>query len=144
MTVTDLQARQIREQRMKGCGYKAIASAVGLSRDVVRNHCRSHGLDGYAEALATGEQAHQGGQCPNCGKPLNQPCTGRKRKFCSDVCRRSWWSVHTSTLHKREGALYQMTCACCGKEFFSYGNRNRRYCSHNCYIQDRFRQLELS
>ena len=59
VTITDLQARQIREQRLKGCGYKAIASAVGLSRDLVRNYCRSNGLDGPADALATDEQAHQ-------------------------------------------------------------------------------------
>ncbi|RXM53885.1 RNA polymerase subunit sigma-70, partial [Clostridium tetani] len=26
----------------------------------------------------------------------------------------------------------------CGKEFSAYGNKNRKYCSHNCYIRDRF------
>lgn len=144
VTVTDFQARQIREQRMKGCGYKAIASAVGLSRDVVRNYCRTHDLDGYAEVLATDEQAHQDGTCPCCGKPLKQPRTGRKRKFCSDACRRSWWSVHPATLQRNEGALYQMACACCGKTFIAYGNQNRRFCGRNCYIKNRFRQSELS
>lgn len=144
VTITDLQARQIREQRLKGCGYKAIASAVGLSRDLVRNYCRSNGLDGHADALATDEQAHQDSQCPNCGKSLTQPRTGRKRKFCSDACRRAWWSAHPATLQKGEGALYQMTCACCGEPFLSYGNRNRRFCGRHCYIQNRFRQSELS
>ena len=144
VTVTDFQARQIREQRLKGCGYKAIASAVGLSRDLVRNYCRSNGLDGHADALATDEQVHQGGHCPNCGKPLTQPRTGRKRKFCSDACRRSWWAAHPTTLQKSECALYQMTCACCGKAFIAYGNQNRRFCSRACYIQNRFRHSDLS
>jgi len=31
-----------------------------------------------------------------------------------------------------------MTCARCGKEFTSYGNKNRKYCSHDCYIKARF------
>ena len=49
--MTDFQAKQIRELRLRGAGYKSIASAVGLSRDTVRNYCKSHGLDGYASAL---------------------------------------------------------------------------------------------
>ena len=44
--MTDIQSKQIREFRMKGVGYKAIASVLGLSRDSVRNYCKSHGLDG--------------------------------------------------------------------------------------------------
>ena len=33
---------------MRGAGYKAIAFATGLSRDIVRNYCKSHGLEGLA------------------------------------------------------------------------------------------------
>ena len=140
MTITDLHARQIREHRMKGSGYKAIALAVGLSRDVVRNYCRGHGLDGHAEVLAVDEQAHQDGACPNCGKVVAQPRTGRKRKFCSDACRRAWWSAHPFAV--QSGAT--QTCACCGKTFAAYGSQRRRYCTKACYIQNRFRKSELS
>lgn len=35
--MTNIQAKQISEFRMNGAGYKAIASVLGLSRDVVRN-----------------------------------------------------------------------------------------------------------
>lgn len=35
--MTEYQERQIRGFRMRGEGYKAIASATGLSRDIVRN-----------------------------------------------------------------------------------------------------------
>ena len=49
--MTELQAEQIRKMRTQGVGYRAIASVVGLSRDIVRNYCRAHGMDGYASAL---------------------------------------------------------------------------------------------
>ena len=35
---------------MQGKGYKAAASAVGLSRDIVRNYCKANGMEGYGEA----------------------------------------------------------------------------------------------
>lgn len=50
--MTDAQAEQIRTLRMQGKGYKAVASAVGLSRDIVRNYCKAHGMEGYGEAAA--------------------------------------------------------------------------------------------
>ena len=68
--MTDFQAKQIRELRLRGAGYKSIASAVGLSRDTVRNYCKSHGLDGYASALVLNvkEQMESGTACLCCGK----------------------------------------------------------------------------
>ena len=48
--MTKEQAERIKELRMQGKGYKAVASAVGLSRDVVRNYCRANGMEGYGEA----------------------------------------------------------------------------------------------
>lgn len=48
--MTDFQAKQIEALRGQGKGYKAIASAVGLSRDIVRNYCKANGMEGYADA----------------------------------------------------------------------------------------------
>lgn len=50
--MTDRQAAQIKTLRMQGKGYKAIASAVGLSRDIVRNYCKANGMEGFGEAMA--------------------------------------------------------------------------------------------
>ena len=50
--MTDAQARQIQEMRMKGSGYKAISAAIGLSRDIVRNYCKKHNLAGYAAVVS--------------------------------------------------------------------------------------------
>ena len=35
-------------------------------------------------------------------------------------------------------AVYHFVCACCGEPFTAYGNENRKYCSHSCYIAGRF------
>ena len=43
--MTELQAEQIRKMRTQGVGYRAIASVVGLSRDIVRNYCRMVWMD---------------------------------------------------------------------------------------------------
>ena len=48
--MTKEQAERIKELRMQGKGYKAAASAVGLSRDIVRNYCKANGMNGYGEA----------------------------------------------------------------------------------------------
>ena len=48
--MTKEQAERIKELRLQGKGYKAAASAVGLSRDIVRNYCRANGMEGYGEA----------------------------------------------------------------------------------------------
>lgn len=138
--MTDFQVKQIRELRMRGVGYRAIASVVGLSRDIVRNYCKSHGLDGYANELTVNmkEQMQQGKVCLCCGKEIKQPKTGRKRKFCTDTCRREWWSAHPEVINKRDTAFYKKTCTYCGNPYTVYGNQNRKYCSHECYVHDRF------
>lgn len=138
--MTPEQADRIRELRLEGEGYRSIASQVGLSRDIVRNYCKSHGLEGYAKALVMNirEQIQLGRACLWCGKELEQPYTGRRRKFCSDKCRREWWKAHPERINRSEKAYYEKTCAYCGKTFVAYGNKGRRYCSHECYVRDRF------
>lgn len=37
-----------------------------------------------------------------------------------------------------DAAKNTIACAHCGKPFTAYGNKERKYCSHNCYISDRF------
>ncbi len=52
---------------MQGKGYKAVASAVGLSRDIVRNYCKANGMEGYGEAAKLNmqrEMAENGAAMP--------------------------------------------------------------------------------
>ena len=61
---------------------------------------------------------------------------GRKAKyFCSDKCRNAWWNAHPEKVQRK--AYYHLTCEYCGKEFISYGNRKRKYCSRSCYADAR-------
>lgn len=65
--MTKEQAERIRELRMQGKGYKAVASAVGLSRDIVRNYCKANGMEGYGEAARLNlrkEMAENGAAMP--------------------------------------------------------------------------------
>lgn len=138
--MTEAQAASIRELRMKGVGYRTIGSLLGLSRDIVRNYCKSKGLDGYGAAtkLNIKEQIESGYACAFCGASIVQPAIGRKKKFCSDSCRREWWKAHPEAMNKNVKAVYHMTCNHCGSKFDSYGNQSRKYCCHDCYIKERF------
>lgn len=77
-------------------------------------------------------------KCSYCGKELIQPVTGRKKRFCDYECRRLWWNQNRDKVEESPGAIYEFTCKCCGKKFTAYGNKNRQYCSHACYINYRF------
>lgn len=142
--MTEQQTKQIRKMREQGIGYRSIALSVGLSRDIVRNFCKAKGLSGYGSALTKNiqEQAMMGKACLYCGKEISPPPTGRPRKFCSESCRREWWKAHPERIRRKESAMYEMTCARCGRAFMSYGNRNRKYCGQECYIKARFWEVE--
>ena len=115
--MTDTQAKQINEMRMRGMGYKAIGMAIGLSRDIVRNYCKRHNLAGYATVVS---------------KNMKLMVDGK------EVCRREWWKAHPEAVKKSEKASYTLVCEQCGKPFISYGNKNRKYCGRECYFRHRF------
>lgn len=142
--MTDMQAAQVKEMRLQGMGYRAIAEALGLSRDIVRNHCKAKGMCGHVEAAVKNlqERAEHGGICVCCGKEIIQPESGRPRKFCSERCRRQWWKAHPEAGNRK--AMYTNVCARCGREFAAYGNSRRKYCGKDCYIKARFRDAEKS
>lgn len=138
--MTEIQKQQIQDLRLKGLGYKAIAAVLGISRDTVRGYCKRNGFAGNVTviALKTEEKKEQNLLCPCCSKPIKQPKRGRARRFCSDECRRKWWNDNPQERKKRDTAIYKYTCPYCGKSFSCYGNKKRKYCSHHCYIKDRF------
>lgn len=138
--MTSDEKEKIKELRLKGMGYKAIAGLLGLSRDSVRGFCKRNGLDGDScvVALNVEEKIKRNLLCLCCEKPIKQKHQGRTRRFCSDECRRKWWNENQDKKTKKETAIYKYTCSYCGSKFSVYGNKKRKYCSHNCYIKDRF------
>ena len=113
----------INNMRLEGHGPSVIAAKLGLSAGTVRSHIHRHPSIPGAKA------------CKNCGRPLMQPKGRREKKFCSDACRMAWWNSHQADVGRK--AYYNLVCHHCGKEFESYGNKNRKYCCRACYVASR-------
>ena len=125
--MTNGQKQQIKKLRQDGYGYATIATSLGLTKNQVSAFCRRNGLGNTAKNVVA---------CKHCGKLIKIIPKQKPRKFCSDVCRIAWWNSHPGCVNRK--AVYAYTCAHCGKPFTAYGNKERKYCSHGCYIADRF------
>lgn len=135
--MTQEQKKKIKQLRQFGYGYATIADALGLTKNQVAAYCRRNALTG-TKAASHNIDRPDTDCCLSCGKALTQQPGKKKMKFCSNACRVRWWNSHPEKVNKK--AIYHFSCACCGKEFTAYGNAHRKYCSHSCYIADRFGQ----
>ena len=139
--MTDAQKEEIYRLRLQGIGYKTIAREIFLTVDVVKGYCKRHNLTGPAEMIQVNAQESDLG-CLQCKKTVQQKERGRTKMFCSDDCRYTWWNDNKDKRTKNEIAIYQYTCAYCGKHCSSYGNKARKFCSHFCFVRSRFYQEE--
>lgn len=133
-TMNDTQRQQIEKLRAEGLSYGKISETLGLSINTIKTYCRRHGLGGVVATSAPIDEA--GHFCLCCGKPVQQTPGRKEKKFCSDSCRNKWWNSHLDKVERK--ANYEFVCPHCKKPFTAYGNKNRKYCSHECYIADRF------
>ena len=131
--INDIQKQKIIAMRAAGYGYKKIAAELGLNRDIVRYFCKNTDIE-----VKTIVKKVNPNYCEQCNKYIQQPTRGRRRRFCCDDCRRSWWKEHPEAQIHNSNAVYIINCVGCGQEFESYGNKLKRYCIHNCYINKRF------
>ena len=134
--MTNEQRKRITELRQGGYGYTTIAKALGMTKGGVKTYCHAHGLAG-TKAKSNARIIPEYEFCRQCGTHLEQIQGRKRRKFCSEACRKQWWNMHPEQVHKK--AIYSFTCAGCGKAFTAYGKANRKYCSHACYIAARFK-----
>ena len=121
------QKDKIKELRITGLGYKKIAQELQVNVNSIKSYCRTHGLmrvDLY------------GPTCKKCGQVFVQVGKGKPRKFCTSTCRVIWWQEHKKQICRKTQLPH--ICTCCGCEFRAYHHEKRKYCSHICYIQDRF------
>lgn len=124
MTTEEIQI--VSSLQQQGLGYKKIASLTGISANTIKAYCRRH------RVLAADEmQAF----CRGCGNPIQRIPQAKPRQFCSDACRMRFWNSHRDEIQHR--AVYTFCCPCCGKEFQSFGNPNRKYCSRECVANAR-------
>ncbi|MCD7726406.1 MAG: helix-turn-helix domain-containing protein [Clostridiales bacterium] len=127
--MTEDQKSRIKTLRENGVGYVRIAQTLGLSQNTVSSYCRRNGLAGTKPPA--GQHL-----CRYCGCPVEQTKGRKEKKFCSDSCRMKWWNSHLDKVNRK--ANYEFICPHCKKTFTAYGNSNRKYCSHECYVADRF------
>ena len=116
----------ILEMRQQGCSYTEIGDSLLLSPNTVKSICRRKDTKRKFKEKPTSDV------CKNCGSPLKHLPGHRKKMFCSDRCRYTWWNK------KRHKRPYRLICQCCGKEFVSIGNKKRRFCGRECYILSRY------
>ena len=133
--MTGEQKQRIQDMRQRGSSYADIASAVGLTKNSVKTFCWRNNLTACDASNDTGNEDNKD-TCKHCGKKLRQKSKQKPKTFCDDACRLAWWRKHRDKLDKK--AVYKLTCAHCGKVFDSYGNKERKFCSHDCYINHRY------
>ena len=135
--MTENEKDAIRKLRKQGLGYGKIAQRMGMNKETVKSFCRRNGLDKNGSAMASvSDTKSEYRICKNCGKAVLQILKRKEKKFCCDDCRHKWWNEHQHMVNRK--AYYDFVCPCCGKRFQTYGDSRRKYCSHECYIADRF------
>lgn len=133
--MTLFQKEQVRRMRNEGKSYSKIAVCLGISENTIKSYCQRNNIGGM-NATSKAEQSDIGKEannfCKNCDKSIEQQPGRKPRKFCSDKCRLTCWNSHMDMVSRK--SIYHVECAGCRKPFDSYGNKNRKYCSHACYF----------
>lgn len=129
--MTEQQKKIVENMRKNGASYREIAEATNISINTIKSYCKRNNI------LKTETKTETDYACLNCGGKIVQREKVKKRKFCCDKCKTQWWNSHPEAVRRR--ANYEMKCTFCGKSFIAYGNKNRKYCSHSCYINARFK-----
>lgn len=125
--MTDVQKKDVERLRKLGYGYKTIAKQLLVPVETIKSHCRRHDIQKEPEkALYV--------QCLNCGKTLNQLPGRKRKKYCSDACRASWWAMQPENV--RYKTRYKHVCEMCGTVFESH-TKHQRFCSQKCAAAER-------
>lgn len=114
---------RVQQLRSEGKKYREIASETGIAISTITSFCLKHLNDAY-------------GTCLQCGAKLVQTPKKKKKKFCSDRCRMLWWNSHQDQVNRQ--TFFKGICKHCGREFYSYGSKQRLFCSRVC--TDAFRK----
>lgn len=136
--MTDTQKEKIHKMREAGMSYSKISSALDISENTIKSYCRRNNLGAKKDIKPKNEKEIYT-SCKQCGKEFTQGTKGQPKKFCSEECRRLWWKANESQYNKK--AFYTLRCIGCREKFQSYGNKNRKFCSHTCYINYRFKKV---
>ncbi len=79
--MTNEKKEKIIGLRKLGIVYRSIATGMDLTRDSVRNFCKSRGLDGFGQDYSKPKPEKVVREhCKNCGKRINQKKLKRASK----------------------------------------------------------------
>lgn len=131
--MNQLTQTKIIQLRNQGLGYTKIAQQLNMSVNTIKSFCRRNNV---TISNGKGIELDNKTKCEYCGTSIQQ-INGRKvKRFCCSKCRNKWWNTHLHLVKRK--AIYNYKCLNCKKNFEVYGNKNRKYCSHECYIEHRF------
>ncbi|NFE94373.1 helix-turn-helix transcriptional regulator [Clostridium botulinum] len=136
--MTGTEKENIKKMRKEGQSYSQIALALNINKNTVKAFCRRSRLQTNEKVKTKIKEKEICFVCKNCGKPLKKGTKGQPKKFCCEACRREWWKANDKEINKK--AYYTLICTECGIKFESYGNKKRKFCSHACYINNRFKK----
>ena len=121
--MTSKQTADIVRLQREGKGYRAIAAELDQPVNSVKSWCRRH--------LCEDDKT---GFCLQCGTEIHLTPHRRPRKFCSDMCRLTWWKEHPEK--RKTKTVYSHICRFCGCSFTN--NRIKAdYCCRRCFAKAR-------
>lgn len=137
--MTDYEKNKIISLKENGNSANSISKELNISLNTVKSFLRRNKnlTDNGKIIINSRIESQVFNHCLNCGKEINQNKNTKKRKFCSIECKNEWYKNHSEYIKRK--ANYEIECESCHKTFISYGNKNRKYCSHSCYIDSRFK-----
>jgi hypothetical protein len=113
--------------------YTKIARVTGVLANTIKSFCRRNNF----KVLKIKDDKSQN-LCKNCGKELVLRKKTKPKKFCCKTCKNRWWNQNRKCLAKSENIVI---CKHCGKKFTDYQNSKKIYCSHQCYINFRYKTV---
>lgn len=107
------QKLKIDQMRENGQSLQAISEELSISLGTIKSY-----LSRKSSVL----------HCSYCRQTIHQQNHRKKKRFCSDRCRMSWWREHCESSDK----TIEKICPICKKKFFSYPSKSQIYCSKQC------------
>ena len=111
--MTDRDRILIKKLRSEGVSMIKISEMLHIPYNTIKSYFRRHS-NKLPKSL----------RCLYCGKEISVTKGKKTKKFCNDSCRNHYWNTHQYLVKKK--AYYTLTCKHCGKEFVSYGNKERK------------------
>ena len=91
------QKKQIRQMAAGGAGYRETLKCVLASKQDIIDYCNKLVETGWTPREEEADAEWKESSCLWCGKEYMIATTGRKRKFCSDQCRRKYYMLYPTT-----------------------------------------------